>query len=341
MPQNKTNKKILITGASGFIGSFLVEEGIRRGYTVYAGVRPGSSKIFLQNQAIRFFRIDLSSPELMERQFSRFNRSDGGFDYIIHNAGITRAHRKKDFHVVNCQYTQHLTNALIAAGRLPEKFIYISSMAVSGPGDPVSLAPIRPSDIQNPISAYAKSKLAAEDYIKSMHLLNSVIIRPTAVYGPRDRDFLAYFRMIAKGMEMYIGSRRQLLSFIYVKDLSRIVFQILSTAKPNTCYHVSDGNTYTQYDMGIIIKKILGRQTIKINLPRFPVLASIFFIEKIYALFGRMPFLHAEKIKEITAVNWSCDDTSLLEELSVKPGYTMEKAVTETIAWYRENGWLH
>ena len=291
--------------------------------------------------AIRFFRIDLSSPELMERQFNSFNRSHGGFDYIIHNAGITRAARKEDFHTVNCLYTKNLANALVAAGRLPEKFVYISSMSVYGPGNPVSSDPIRLSDKEHPISAYAKSKLAAEHYIKSMHVLNPVIIRPTAVYGPRDKDFLSYFRMLAKGMEFYIGSGKQLLSFIYVKDLAMVVFRILSLPAPNASYIVSDGRAYAKDEMGSIIKKVMNKRALKINLPRAPIIASVFCIEKIYALFGSMPFLHTEKIKEITAPNWSCDSACLWEELKMEPAYTMQEGITETVNWYRENGWLH
>jgi len=341
MPEIKKNKKILITGASGFIGSFLVDEGLRKGFDVYAGVRPGSSKTYLQSEAIRFFRIDLSSPELMERQLNSFNRSDGGFDYIIHNAGTTRAARKEDFHTVNCLYTKNLANALVAAGRLPEKFIYISSMSVYGPGSPTSLEPIKISDEKHPISAYAKSKLCAEHYIKSIHVLNPVVLRPTAVYGPRDKDFLSYFHIIAKGIEFYIGSGKQLLSFIYVKDLARVVFSVLSLPRPNTSYIVSDGKAYANDEMGSIIKKILNKRTLKIHLPRIPILASVFCIEKVYALFASMPFLHTEKIKEITATNWSCDSDSLWKELKMNPAYTMEAGITETINWYRENGWLN
>lgn len=174
-----------------------------------------------------------------------------------------------------------------------------------------------------------------------MHLLNPVIIRPTAVYGPRDKDFLSYFLMLAKGMEFYIGSGKQLLSFIYVKDLAMAVFRVLSLQAPNASYIVSDGRAYAKDEMGSVIKKVIGRSTLKINLPRAPILASVFCIEKIYALFGSMPFLHTEKIKEITAVNWSCDSTGLWEELKRKPAYSMQDGITETANWYKENGWMH
>jgi nucleoside-diphosphate-sugar epimerase len=117
--------------------------------------------------------------------------------------------------------------------------------------------------------------------------------------------------MLAKGMEFYIGSGKQLLSFIYVKDLAMAVFKILSLPATDASYIVSDGRTYGKDEMGSIIKKIINKRTLKINLRRTPILSTEFCIEKIYALFGSMHFLHTEKIKEITASNWSCDSARL------------------------------
>lgn len=341
MPGNLISKKVLITGASGFIGSFLVEEGIRNGYEVYAGVRSSSNRAFLQNKLIRFFQIDLSSQLHMEQKLNSFNRSDGGFDYIIHNAGITRGNKKDDFKIVNYHFTKNLVNAILASGRLPEKFIYISSMAASGPGNPVNFEPITSFDIDHPISAYAKSKLNAENYLRSIHPLHSVIVRPTAVYGPRDKDFLGYFRMIANGIEIFAGSRKQLLSFVYVKDISKIIFRILGSANTKTSYIISDGKAYEKEDIGNIIRKIMNKKTIKIKLPLPPLIASVFCMEKIYSLFGRMPFLHTEKLKEITAPNWSCDSSGVWDEFDLNPEYTLEKGLLETVIWCKEMGWLH
>ena len=335
------SKRILITGASGFIGSFLVEEGLRDGYEVYAGIRAGSRRDFLRNEAIRFFHLDLSSPQALERQLKLFDRSEGGFDYVIHNAGITRARKKEDFQLVNDRYTQNLVDALIAVGKLPEKFLFISSLATCGPGDPVDYRPIRPSDTDHPISAYAKSKLAAEKYIRSLPGFPYIIVRPTAVYGPRDKDFLAYFRILGKGIEPYMGRHRQMLSLIYVKDLSRAVFKILSSGRLHASYLVSDGTAYTKEDLGSAIRMILDRQTIKIRLPLAPIRASLFCMEKIYSLLGRVPFLHREKLKEMTAPNWLCDSCELWQELGIHPAYTLEAGLLETANWYKEKGWLH
>jgi UDP-glucose 4-epimerase len=340
MPDVKKKEKILITGASGFIGSFLVEEGIQQGYEVYAGVRSSSNKAFLQNKETQFFRIDISSQELMEKQLAVFNRNHGGFDYVIHNAGITRANHKSEFALVNAAFTKNLANALIATGSSLKKFIYISSMAACGPGDPINFSPIHLSGEDHPISAYAKSKLEAEKIISSARVLNPLVIRPTAVFGPRDKDFLNYFKMLSKGIEPVISSQKQLLSFIYVKDLAMALFKLLDKENVQTRYIASDGKNYGRNDMGTIIQELLNKRTMKIRLPYFLVGAPVFVLEKIYSFFGRMPFINSEKLKEITALNWSCDGSALWKEINASPSYTLEHAVKETFDWYKEMGWL-
>jgi len=340
LPQGRRDKKILITGASGFIGSHLVEEGLRRGYTVYAGVRPGSKRDFLRLESLRFFQMDLTSPQLMERRFRHFARLEGGFDYIVHNAGITRARRKEDFQLVNDGYTRHLLNAVSEAGRLPEKFVFISSLAAGGPGDPLHFTPIHLSDPDHPLSAYAKSKLSAEHYIKSIAEFPYIIIRPTAVYGPRDKDFLTLFRLLNKGVEPLVGRYPQKLSLIYVKDLARTVVQLLEAGRVRTSWLVSDGVAYNKEDLGNTLRNVLNRQTIKIRLPLAPVRAAAFCMEKTYSLFDRMPFLHLDKLKEMAAPNWLCDSHEIWEELGIQPLYTLESGLQEAASWYDQNGWL-
>ncbi len=334
------HKKILITGASGFIGSFLVEEALRSGYIVYAGIRPGSSRNFLQQEGLRFIQLDLASRELLERQLVHFNRLEGGFDYIIHNAGITHSRRKEDFQLVNDRYTRHLVDAVMAAGKPPEKFIFISSLAAGGPGDPLHYKPIRIADPEHPLSAYGRSKLSAENYIKSQPGLPYIIIRPTAVYGPRDKDFLKYFRLLGKGIEPYIGRGPQMISLIYVKDLARATCRLLDCGRLRASYLVSDGVAYNKKDLSRCIRKILERPTIKIRLPLSLSRAVVWGTEKISSLFGRLPFFHSEKLREIAAPNWLCDSQELWKELEIQPDYTLEGGLMETSRWYKEKGWI-
>ncbi|MCX6290139.1 MAG: NAD(P)-dependent oxidoreductase, partial [Bacteroidetes bacterium] len=210
-------KKILITGASGFIGSSLIEEGLKRGYEMHAGVRKSSSRKYLADERIRFFELDFTDEKKLEQQFSDFSKANGKFDFIIHNAGLTKAKKIQDYFTVNSVYTKNFVDALMASGNVPSKFIYMSSLAAFGPG--VTQDPIRHTDEPRPVTSYGKSKLESENYLRSLNDFPYIIIRPTAVYGPRDRDVYILLKMLKSNVEAYIGFGKQVLSFVYVKDL--------------------------------------------------------------------------------------------------------------------------
>jgi len=340
MPQDMQSRKVLITGASGFIGSFLVEEALKQGFTVYAGIRPQSSKAFLQDRAIRFFPCDLSSPQEMLSRLRRFNSEEGGFDFVIHNAGIAKANKREDFARVNRDCSIQFAEALRKAGKPPERFIFVSSLATHGPGDESTFNPIRVRDPQCPVSSYGKSKLEAEIGLRPLSSLNTVIVRPTAVYGPRDPDFLRYFKLIDKGIDLDLTGGRQALSFIYVKDLSRAIVGLLSARRCQPAYILSDGEVYERDDLAEAIAKTLGRKTRRVRVPRVPMRAFVSLWEGLNGVFGRLPFLNSEKLTEMSASNWLCDSSAIWTDLQTSPQYSLEAGVRETNAWYREQDWL-
>jgi nucleoside-diphosphate-sugar epimerase len=160
-------KNVLITGASGFIGSFLVEEGLKQGFQVYAGIRRSSSREYLQDARIRFLEFDFSTRETILETLEECKINSLRFQYIIHNAGITKAQKKEDYYNVNCRNTIYFIEALLQSEMVPEKFIFVSSLAAYGPGNPDTCQPIRLADEPKPIDLYGKSKLEAERYITS------------------------------------------------------------------------------------------------------------------------------------------------------------------------------
>jgi len=335
------NNNVLITGASGFIGSHLVEEALQQGFDVFAGIRPSSSKQFLQDKRIHFVELDFSSPVLLKEQLSAFKQLHGGFSYVIHNAGITRANNKVDFHTVNCVYTQNLADALTASAMHLQKFVLISSLAAYGPGNPVTFAPVEPGQAQTPISAYGKSKSSAEEYIRSTINFPYLIINPTAVYGPRDKDFLQFVKLIQSGFEPYIGTNKQMVSMIYVKDLARAVVCLLKSSAVNTSYIVSDGNAYDKEELGKTLKSLLHTTTVKLKIPALPVHLVIAAIEWMQQLFtNTLPFLNTEKVKEISSANWLSNSSALWIELSSTPSYSLEAGMQETVEWYQQHHWL-
>ena len=333
-------KKVLITGASGFIGSFLVEEALNNNYEVFAGIRETSSKQFLQDKRIKFFQTSLNNKENLIESFIEFKKQNGAFDFVIHNAGATKVRRNEDFIKINDLYTRNLIEALIESECLNEKFIFISSLSAIGPGDDKSMLPIKESDTPNPVSYYGKSKLSAEKYLNSLKDFPYLIFRPTGVYGPREKDYLIFFKTLMNRVEPYIGFKSQQLSFIYVKDLCRVVLQSPESKYKNKAYFVADGNAYSSLDFAIISKQKLKVKTIKLYIPlgvaRLFALISSFFSK----LVGGSPTLTNEKIKEISRLNWHCEIEGIKKDFNFVAEYDLTKGVNETIDWYKKNGWL-
>ncbi len=333
-------KKILITGASGFIGSFLVEEALNKGYEVYAGVRSTSNRQFLNDPRLHFFELDFSNKNNLEERLTAFTKSNGKLDFIIHGAGITRARHKPDFTKVNFINTKNFIESLQNSDCKPEKFIFLSTLATYGPGDPVSMKPIKSNDTKRPLSLYGKSKLMAEEFIIAQNNFPYVIIQPTAVYGPRDKDFLSYFKMMKTGLEPDISPKKQHLSLIYVKDLTKIIIRILESPSINKSYIISDGESYQNKDLSFHIKKTLNKRTIAFHVPTLLMKNGVYIIENICRLGGRFPFLNSGKINEMTSLNWLCDISSIRDELQFSPSYDLEHGIKETVNWYVSNNWL-
>ena len=331
-------KKILITGASGFIGSFLVKEALSLGYEVYAGVRSTSSRKYLTDSKIKFIELPLSDPQKLTEEFRRLKNQQIRFDFVIHNAGITKAKSVKDFFTVNYQYTQNLVNALISSNCIPEKFIYISSLAAFGPGKDTN--PIRHTDIPKPITSYGESKLNTEKFLQSLRDFPFLIIRPAAVYGPRDHEFYVLYKVLNRGFEPYIGSRDQLLSFVYVTDLAKAVFKALESKFYSRAYFISDGVVYTTRLFNEAAKKHLNKKTISIVIPSSFIKPIAWTVENISSLLGTTATFNRERAKEFEAINWSCEIEPLRNDLDFSAEFNLETGMRETIGWYKKEGWL-
>jgi len=328
-------KKILITGASGFIGSFIVEEALKLGMDVYAGIRNSSSKKYLSDTRIHFLSLDFSDKESMKNQLSTHH-----FDYIVHAAGLTKAKKKEDFDIVNFDYTRNFADALIESNSVPERFIFISSMAAHGPGDDNSTTPVKLSDAPHPDTLYGISKLKAENYINTLENFPVVTLRPTGVYGPREKDYFIFFKTINNGIEPYIGLKEQYLTFIYVKDLVSVVFKAIHSDITCKTYFVSDGKDYTAREFSEITKKILNKKTIKLFVPLSIVKLLAISLETTNGWFGKVPTLNQDKYNVLKARNWLCDMSDLEKDFNFKASYLLEDGCKEAIEWYKKEKWI-
>lgn len=332
---------ILITGASGFIGSFIVEEAISKGYNVYAAIRATSSKKYLTDSRINFIELDFANKENMNKEFSKIKASIGKFDYIVHCAGVTKCINKKEFYDVNYLQTKQFIDCLIENNMVPDKFVNISSLSVYGPIREKNYTPINITDTPQPNTEYGKSKLMAERYIESITDFPYITLRPTGVYGPRERDYFLMAKSIKNHIDFIAGLKRQDLTFIYVKDVVQAVFCAIESNIIGRSYFISDGNVYESQTFSELIKKELGNPfLIRIKCPLFVLKAISFCAEKIAKLQGKTSTLNMDKYKIMKQRNWRCDITNCMEDINYYPKYDLERGVKETINWYKENKWL-
>lgn len=329
-------KKVLITGATGFIGNFLVEEALKRDYDIYITVRKTSNKETLADKNVQIVESDFSSTiSLHNLIYSLPN-----FDYIIHNAGVIKSLDKKTFFEVNYLNTVRLIEALVQQNKEPDKFIYISSLAAYGPGDKKTTNPVLLSSKPRPVTNYGQSKLAAEKYIIDKASIPYLILRPTAVYGPGEKNLLETIKFINKGIDFQFGTKNQCLTFIYVKDLTRLVFDAIESLVLNKAYFITDGNLYNSIDLGRYVSQSLNRRNLHVPVPVgfAKIIAAIYeFISK---AMKRPPVFNVEKVNELSAHNWNCDIQPTQLDFNFKAEYDLEKGMNETIEWYKKEGWM-
>lgn len=328
-------ERILITGASGFIGFHLIEAALGRGLTVYAAVRTGSDVRHLKGYDIEFCELNYTNVELLTKQLEAI-----GCQYIIHAAGTTRTGSQEAYNAINAGYTVNLASAAIQAlGSKLLKFVFISSLAALGPLNSRELM-ITEEVVPAPVTAYGRSKLLAERQLQELSQLPLIVLRPTAVYGPREKDILIVLRAISRGMEAYIGKIDQQLSFVYVKDLSSVAINALFSGLSNIAFNISDGRSYGQYELAAFSKQILNRKTWRLHVPHGIIKGLAFVMETIYGWRGKTPALNVEKLHELTAANWYCSIDKAKTELGFYPRYSLEQGLKETLQWYRQHNWI-
>ena len=330
--------KILITGASGFIGSFIVEEALRRGMEVWAAVRKTSSREYLQDSRINFIELDFRSKETLAAQLGAHE-----FDYVVHAAGVTKCLDKDDFRRINTQGTMHLVDALIDLRMPIKRFVYLSSLSVFGNiHERQPYQDITERDCPHPNTAYGKSKLEAERYLDSIgNDFPYIILRPTGVYGPRERDYFLMAQSVARHVDFAAGFKRQDITFVYVLDVVQAVFLALDRGMSGRKYFLSDGEVYRSADFSSLLKKELGvGWMLRIVAPLWVLRTITFFGEKIANITRKPIALNNDKYNILKQRNWRCDIEPAMDELGYHPHYKLADGVRLSVKWYRENGWL-
>lgn len=334
-------KKILITGAGGFIGGFMVEKALQEEFETWAGVRKTTSHEYLRDERIRFIDLPFHNPQKLTETLFRLKEQEGRWDIIIHNLGVTKCIDHNDFDRVNYGFTRNFADALQETGMVPDQFIMMSSLGALGPGDETGMTPIRIGDEPTPNTAYGKSKLKAEQYLQSLTDFPWIIMRPTGVYGPREKDYFLMVKTIKAGFDFGAGYKPQQITFIYVKDLVNCVFRAIEKGVVNREYIVSEGQSYSSSDFRKYVQKAINKKIVlPVTVPLFVLRVVSVISETIGKITRRNTTLNSDKYNIMKQRNWNCDITPIREELDFEPSYTLEKGVAETVSWYQKNGWI-
>ena len=346
--------KILITGASGFIGSYLVEEALNAGMEVWAAVRQSSSRQYLQDSRIRFFYLDLRSDEALATSLDNHVGTHGPWDYVVHAAGATKCRTTDDFRRINTEGTLRLARLLVERGALRSRFVFISSLSIVGavadtPAEPSAAQPkglygyplITDSDTPQPNTAYGRSKWEAEKALADIAGLDYVILRPTGVYGPRERDYFLMAKSICQHVDFAVGYRPQALTFIYVKDLVQAALLALNHGESGRAYFLTDGGAYPSRAFSDLLQRELGvRGVLHVKAPLWVLRVVSSIAGKIAALRGKTSTLNPDKYQIMKQRNWQCDISAARRELGYEPQYPLERGVREAVEWYKAAGWL-
>mgnify|MGYP001595472447 FL=1 len=323
--------KALITGASGFIGSHLAEELSKRGYEVICLVRKTSDLKWLSGLDIKLINGDCSDKDSL-------NNCVKGYDYVFHLAGLTKTNCKEDFYSVNTKGTENLIEAVVKNNSEVKRFVYLSSLSAFGPKVNANL----PNEKDNPlpVSDYGKSKLRAEKAVLGYSdRIPISILRPSAVYGPRDKELFLFFKLIKRGIMPYWGDGQT--SLVYVDDLINAI--ILSAEKESAVgktYFISDGMVYSNNEIINEIASALNVKVFMIKLPK-PILLPIGFLsDGISKIIGTSTMINRDKIKELMYPDWVCDIARARNDLGFQPKVGIEKGIRWTADWYKIHRWL-
>ena len=326
MPERQ--RVALVTGATGFVGSHLVEALVARGWRVRCLVRKSSVLRWLPTDDVTLINGDVLTPG---EDLDRAVRNVG---VVFHLAAVTSAANPDAYTSVNIEGTRHVVDAMKRCA--PEALlVFCSSLSAAGPA---MRRAVNETDEPSPMSAYGRSKLAAERIVVTSGL-ESLVIRPPAVYGPRDTDILAAFRLAQLGLAFRLTPPGQRLSLVYVEDLAK-GFVCAAEADGRGLYYMTDGIIHTWESITEQIERVVGKK-IRVVQISLGVADTISQVERFRgAVVGSKPLLTPDRIRELSQLNWTCDDTRARLDIDYESSIALPDGIRMTGQWYRDHGWL-
>ncbi|MCZ6545117.1 MAG: NAD-dependent epimerase/dehydratase family protein [Chloroflexi bacterium] len=322
--------RILLTGATGFVGSQTARQLVADGHELRVSVRETSDLGPLATLEHESVLADL-------RDRSALDRACSGVEAVVHVAGLTSAVNARTYREVNGQGTRALAEAAVGAG--VRRFVYVSSLAAMGPSAEAESPAAKP----HPITPYGRSKEAGEQALLARAgELEVQVLRPPAVYGPRDTGLLPFFKMARRGYLLRFGDGRNRVSMIYAPDLAKAISTLLTAeAEQPAVFHVADGGgSYTWRELIDALGVAFGRSIRQIPLPPV-VFNAVSHGSVLWARArGGAPALDRSRFSELSQSAWVCDSAALTEQTGWRPPTTLAAGLAETVTWYRQHGWI-
>lgn len=323
----------LVTGASGFVGSHLVDKLLELNHNVRIIARKESRLKWIDTSKVEIFNCNYDDIDTLKEAVK-------GVHYIFHVAGVIKAKSKEIYYKGNVEVTRNLLKAVKMINNNLGKFVFISSQAAAGPNS--GNQPKTEEMDCNPVTTYGKTKLEAEKIVKSYKdEIPFTIIRPSAVYGPRDPEILLFFQTLKKGIQPMVGFSEKFVSLVHVQDLIEgILLAAFSEKALNQTYFISSERGYGWEEIGNLSSKILGRKALKIHIPHFMIYTVSAISQFISYFRNEATILNIEKAREMVQSSWVCSIEKAKNELGYLQRIDLEEGIKQTVDWYILNGWL-
>ncbi|MGD0916394.1 MAG: NAD-dependent epimerase/dehydratase family protein [Thermodesulfobacteriota bacterium] len=322
--------KALVTGSTGFIGSHLVESLAQRGVRVRCLVRKTSDLKWLKNLPAEFVYGDCNEKDSLKEAVK-------GVDQVFHLAGVTKAMEEKTYFETNALGTENLIHACLEHSPRLQKFVYLSTQAAAGPCCDGRRK--KESDECDPVSPYGRSKRLGEKLaIEHALELPLLILRPAAVYGPRDKDFYVFFKLLSKRIKPSLAGQ---VSLCYVQDIIQaILLAAESQESKGEIFFLSDGYEYRMDEVGDVFAQAMGVTPLSIPFPQWVLFGIASFSEYLSKLSRRPSLLSRGIAEQMVQENWSCDITKARMVLGFNPQIHLAQGAKLTVDWYRKENWL-
>jgi nucleoside-diphosphate-sugar epimerase len=321
-------KKVLVTGASGFLGSHISEALHEAGYEAHALIRETSSRQWLDHDWLTVHVCELDDRKILARILK-------GMDAVIHNAGALPGSSEAELRRANVESTRILAEEAIKAGVLG--FVYVSSRSAGGVNTGGFLKTEDEPDSST--VGYGKSKKQAEEILYSLRRkIHAVSLRYALIYGPRDRHLLRLFKMVSGSIVPIPGFKPIYTPMVYVEDAARAAVAALqASVDSGSFYYISDEVEYTLDLIYDFIMRALGKSGVRVRVPLWVASVAAWWMNRVMR---KETGLSPDLVSDLRSRYRLVSPKRAIRELGWRPEVTPEKGFAETAQWYRDQGWL-